>query len=64
MKHAEQRSRKRLCKACGRHWARFRYHGQVRWDRDHDLCPRCWRAMLDQARNQAWHQAAWMEQAA
>ncbi len=38
---------KKLCKACGRHRAVFLFRGRVRADRDHDLCPRCYRSQLD-----------------
>ena len=56
MKLATQRNLKRLCKGCNERWARFQYHGRVRWDHAHDLCPRCWRAAIDHARAErmAW----------
>ena len=38
------------CRACEQHPARFRYHGEVRADRDHELCFRCFRAMVNRIR--------------
>jgi Zinc finger, ZZ type len=34
-----------LCKHCGERKARFRYHGIVKSDRDHELCFRCYRSI-------------------
>jgi hypothetical protein len=39
-----------LCLGCRAHRARFRYRGQVRADRDHTLCFRCFRAELNRLR--------------
>jgi hypothetical protein len=38
------------CRACEAHPAKFRYHGEVRADRDHELCFRCFRAVVDSLR--------------
>ena len=40
-------SNKRRCKACGQKRAIFHYHGRVKADDEHELCPRCYRAMLN-----------------
>lgn len=45
-----RRDRKKVCRNCRRHLARFRYRNQVRWDRKHDLCFRCWRSLQDRYR--------------
>src|SRR4051812_5362752 len=39
-----------VCHACERHHARFRYRGEVRADRDHTLCFRCFRAEVNRQR--------------
>jgi hypothetical protein len=48
------RARKRLprhtCRACEAHPAKFRYRGEVRADRDHELCFRCFRAVINSLR--------------
>ena len=36
----------RLCARCRQGRARFVYRGQVRADREHDLCMRCYRSAL------------------
>ena len=46
------------CRGCAVHPARFRYRGEVRADRDHELCFRCFRAMLDRLRAKALREAA------
>ena len=44
------RPERHVCRGCGQHPARFRYRGQVRADRDHTLCFRCFRAEVNRAR--------------
>jgi hypothetical protein len=44
------RSRRYTCAGCGDRPARFRYHGEVRADRDHNLCFQCFRAERDRQR--------------
>ena len=45
--HREERH---VCLACRSHPARFRYEGEIRADRDHTLCFRCFRAEVNRAR--------------
>jgi hypothetical protein len=47
-----------LCRGCQAHRARFQYRGQVRADRDHTLCFRCFRAELNRLRALAMRTAA------
>lgn len=47
--HAKTRH---VCLECREHQARFAYRGQIRADRDHMLCPRCFHSVRDQARAQ------------
>jgi|MudIll2142460700_1097286.scaffolds.fasta_scaffold317619_2 hypothetical protein len=35
------------CRQCGRRHARFAYRGVVKWDREHELCFRCFRSLVD-----------------
>ncbi len=44
------RSRNKLCASCQQHRAVFFCHGEIRFRRDHDLCPRCWKAAIDRLR--------------
>jgi hypothetical protein len=39
-----------LCAACQERKARFKYHGEVRADRDHTLCFECFRGTTNRAR--------------
>ena len=39
-----------LCSLCHQARALFLIHGQARRDRDHDLCPRCYRSQRDRLR--------------
>ena len=41
---------KTLCAVCQQRKARFRYHGEVRADRDHTLCFKCYRGEVNRAR--------------
>jgi len=41
-----------LCSLCHVNRALFRIHGHWRRDRDHDLCPRCFRSQRDRLRAQ------------
>jgi hypothetical protein len=38
------------CRACRLHPAKFRFRGDVRADRDHELCFRCFRSMVNSLR--------------
>ncbi len=38
---------RRSCRRCGEHPAVFLRLGQARRDRQHVLCPRCWRSEYD-----------------
>lgn len=40
-------------RGCEAHPARFPYRGEVRADRDHELCFRCFRAVIDRLRSKA-----------
>ena len=44
------RHERHVCLECRAHRARFQYRGQVRADRDHTLCFRCFRAEVERAR--------------
>ena len=44
------RSSRHLCLACKRRSAKFAYRGEVRADRDHNLCFRCFRAERERQR--------------
>jgi hypothetical protein len=44
------RHERHICRACRNHPARFRYRGEIRADRDHTLCFRCYRAEVNRAR--------------
>jgi hypothetical protein len=46
------------CRLCEAHPARFRYRGEVRADRDHELCFRCFRATINRLRARALAEAA------
>lgn len=46
------------CRGCAAHPARFQYRGEVRADRDHELCFRCFRAVSNQRRTKALAEAA------
>lgn len=50
---SEPRSRTRQCVACVIRAARFRYRGRIRADRDHTLCPQCFRRLRDAVRARA-----------
>lgn len=41
---AQHPKTRHVCRRCQRHPARFRYRGEVRADRDHDMCFKCFRA--------------------
>ena len=47
------RPARHICRECFSRPARFRYHGQVRADRDHTLCFRCFRSEVDRQRARA-----------
>jgi len=44
------RHQRHVCRQCLRNRARFRYRGEVKADRDHTLCFRCYRSELEKAR--------------
>ena len=46
----QSRRYKTLCAACQERKAKFRYHGEVRADRDHTLCFECYRGETNRAR--------------
>jgi hypothetical protein len=46
------------CRRCEAHPARFRYRGEVRADRDHELCFRCFRSVVNRLRARALVDAA------
>lgn len=51
-----------VCRSCHEQRAQFRYRGQVRADRDHDMRFRCFRAEIVRQRDAALRQhAATME---
>ena len=45
-----RRTPRHTCRACRTRPARFRYRSTVRADRDHDLCFRCFRGLVDRMR--------------
>ena len=45
-----RRHERHVCRGCRNHPARFRYRGEIRADRDHTLCFRCYRAEVNRAR--------------
>ena len=55
--HREERH---VCLKCRNHPARFRYEGEVRADRDHTLCFRCFRAEVNRARARGISEAEYM----
>ncbi len=46
MKFAGALSR-RLCALCKQHDAKFTFRGQVKRDKEHDVCHRCYRSLRD-----------------
>lgn len=46
----QHRHERHVCLECHAHRARYQYRGQVRADRDHTLCFRCFRAQVERAR--------------
>ena len=50
MKRCESKISKKACRICYQHRALFRYRGCVKWDREHDLCMRCYRSIRDRNR--------------
>ena len=44
------RHERHVCRQCRNHPARFQYRGQIRADRDHTLCFRCYRAEVNRLR--------------
>ena len=44
------RSSRHTCRGCGVHRARFRYRGEIRADRDHNLCFQCFRSEVNRQR--------------
>jgi len=47
------RYERHTCLGCRKYAARFRYRGEVRADRDHTLCFRCYRAERNRQRARA-----------
>lgn len=46
----KQHRRSSLCGSCHTRPAYFIYRGRVHRDANHDLCPQCWRAIVDRLR--------------
>jgi hypothetical protein len=42
----------KVCIRCQEHPAKFRFRGQVKRDKDHTLCPRCYRSLADRCHAQ------------
>jgi hypothetical protein len=53
------RSNARLCLACGERRALFYYRGEVKADRDHNLCFECYRAEVNRLRSRRLAAAGW-----
>lgn len=51
--HRLYRGYRHVCRSCWTQPARFRHRGEVRADRDHNLCFRCYRAERDRQRARA-----------
>jgi hypothetical protein len=49
-RHRRSKRSKTLCAACQERKARFKYRGEVRADRDHNLCFECYRGETNRAR--------------
>jgi len=47
VQRVDHEARRKLCAACHQHRALFRYRGEVRYDRHHNLCVRCFRSAMD-----------------
>jgi hypothetical protein len=47
IRRANEKTVRKVCVGCRRHRALFRYRGRVRFDRQHDLCGRCFRSAID-----------------
>jgi hypothetical protein len=52
------KAKKKLCRRCGHHRALYRGSRGMKWSSGHDLCPRCWRAVLNGAIARARREAA------
>jgi hypothetical protein len=50
MKRVEIRLRKKACVFCHERRARYQYRGQVRWNRQHSACFRCFHSYSDRLR--------------
>ena len=48
--HRRSKRFRGLCAACQERKAKFKYHRQVRADRDHTLCFECYRGEINRAR--------------
>jgi len=46
-KEKKRKARQTMCAMCGNRKAVFLYRGRVKSDREHDLCPRCYRSEMD-----------------
>jgi hypothetical protein len=52
MKRCEIKLLKKTCLVCKVRRARYRYRGRVRWNCQHRVCMRCWRAARDRMRSE------------
>jgi len=50
MKFFQRRAEKKACVECKERKARFRLNNKVKWDADHKLCFKCYRALVDSQR--------------
>jgi hypothetical protein len=44
---SEIKKAKKICAGCRDRWALYRWAGRTRWNDKHDLCFRCWGAVMD-----------------
>lgn len=47
LRQSAGRIARKICVGCHQHRALFRYRGKVRFRRDHNLCQRCYRSVMD-----------------
>lgn len=50
MKFFYRKAEKKTCIECKERKARFRFNKRVKWDADHKLCFKCYRALVDSQR--------------
>lgn len=61
MKQRLARTTRHECRLCRQRHARFEYRGVVKWDRFHELCFRCYRAVVNAQRARRLTAAAPLE---